>query len=319
MTTRTVARLLLLGLLAGCHSGTPTAQHVRQTERSVPEEPIHPVGLHNVLRLSDKLYSGSAPEGEEGFRSLSRLGVRTVISVDGSRPDVEIAHRFGLRYVHLPVGYDGIARDRVLQIAKAVRDLPGPVYVHCHHGQHRGPAAAVAAHLCLDERCTVERAKAFLKQAGTDPHYAGLVGLPQALVRPTPEELDGVKSDFPEVATVSNLARCMVEIDNRFEGLKLIRKAGWRQPSDHPDLDPPHEALQLTEQFREAVRLELPARPEELRQWLKAADGQAAELERLLRVVNERGQADHQAVETAFMGVRAACTKCHAKYRDVPR
>src|SRR5262245_33238393 len=63
-------------------------------------------GLHNVFRLSAKLYSGSVPEGETGFCSLCSLGVRTIISVDGARPDVATAHRFGLLYVHLPFGYD---------------------------------------------------------------------------------------------------------------------------------------------------------------------------------------------------------------------
>ena len=65
-------------------------------------------GLHNVYRLTDKLLSGSGPEGDEGFASLQQLGVKTVLSVDGARPDVARARRFGLRYVHLPIGYDGV-------------------------------------------------------------------------------------------------------------------------------------------------------------------------------------------------------------------
>ena len=27
-------------------------------------------------------------------------------------------------------------------LARAARTLPGPIFVHCHHGMHRGPAAA---------------------------------------------------------------------------------------------------------------------------------------------------------------------------------
>src|SRR5581483_692817 len=236
-------------------------------------------GLHNVFRLSDRLYSGSAPDGDDGFRSLQRLGVRTVITVDGARPDVEAARRFGLRYVHLPVGYDGVPRDRALQLARAVRDLPGPVYVHCHHGQHRGPAATAAVQLCLDDRYTVEQAEAFLRSAGTDPAYRGLVGLPRSLVRPAAGELDRAAADFPEVSPIPDLARVMVEVDTRFDRLKAVRAAGWRPPPGHADLDPPHEARQLVEQFREATRLPLADRPDDLRHRLTdAADG-AAELE----------------------------------------
>src|SRR5207302_4331462 len=119
------------------------------------------------------------------------------------------------------------------------------------------------------------------------------------------------------VAPVSDLARCMVEIESRFDDLVLIAKAGWKQPADHPDLDPPHEALQLAEQYREAARLQLPDRPEEVRHWLQAAAGHALELERLLRSAKEKEQVDRQAAETAFNHVRSACAKCHVKYRDV--
>ena len=103
-------------------------------------------GLPNVLRVSDKLISGGVPDGDTGFASLQTLGVQTVISVDGARPDVERARKFGLRYVHLPIGYDG-GRARS---GRASARLPGRP-THRHHGKHRSLAAAAAT--CLDEQC----------------------------------------------------------------------------------------------------------------------------------------------------------------------
>src|SRR5205823_5218238 len=157
------------------------------------------------------------PEGAAGFRSLRELGVKTVISVDGMTPEVELARREGLRYVHLPIGYDGVPREQALRIARAVRDLPGPVYLHCHHGKHRGPAAAAAAALCLDGAMTPEQAVAFLRQAGTDPHYAGLYETVESLRRPTADEWERVPAEFPESAKVSALAEFMVAIDQRWD------------------------------------------------------------------------------------------------------
>src|SRR5206468_5463784 len=165
-------------------------------------------------------------------------------------------------------------RERALQLAKAVKDLPGPVYLHCHHGQHRGPAAAAAVRLCLDGQYTAGQAEAFLRTAGTDPRYKGLVGLPRTLQRPTAEEVDRAAGDFPEVAKVSDLAQLMVEVDARYERLKLAQKAGWRQPPAHPDVDPAHEATLLAEQYQEAARLAASARPEEFRRSLLEAQGQ---------------------------------------------
>jgi protein tyrosine phosphatase (PTP) superfamily phosphohydrolase (DUF442 family) len=289
-------------------------------EQAPPADPakVDAPGLHNVYRITDRLYSGSSPDGDEGFRSLQRLGVKTIISVDGARPDVELAHKHGMRYVHLPIGYDGVPHEQALRIAKAVRELPGPVYVHCHHGQHRGPAAAAVAHLCLDEKCSVEAAVAEMRRAGTDPRYKGLYAAPGQFHRPTAEELARVPADLPEVAPVAALAQAMVGVDERWDRLKLLKAAGWQAPRDHPDLDPPHEALQLVEQFREAVRLpQIKRRPEEFRHWLRDAEGAASELERVLRQGKQKGAADAAAATEAFRRVEAACTRCHGKYRDV--
>src|SRR5262245_42817749 len=97
--------------------------------------------LPNAYRITDKVISGGLPEGDAAFQELADLGVKTVISVDGMKPDVETAKKHGLRYVHLPHGYDGVPSERVLELAKAVRELPGLIYIHCHHGKHRSPAA----------------------------------------------------------------------------------------------------------------------------------------------------------------------------------
>jgi protein tyrosine phosphatase (PTP) superfamily phosphohydrolase (DUF442 family) len=317
---------LFLGLLAlaptllcGCprhEKGTPPASRPLGPELGKMEAK----GLHNVFRLTDRLYSGSSPDGEEGFRSLQQLGVRTVISVDGARPDVEVARKFGLRYVHLPIGYDGVPPEQALRIAKAVRDLPGPVYIHCHHGKHRGPAAAAVAHLCLDDQCGVETALEGMRQAGADPHYTGLYDAPRDLRRPTREELDRVPNEFPEVAQVPALAQLMVSVDERWERLKLVHVAGWKTPPGHPDLDPPHEALQLLEQYTEAARLpEARDRPETFRAWLTEARKSAEALEQSLRVAKDRGKINEKSAEEAFRAVNDSCVRCHAEYRDPPR
>jgi protein tyrosine phosphatase (PTP) superfamily phosphohydrolase (DUF442 family) len=270
-------------------------------------------GLHNVLRVNDRLYSGSSPDGDAGFESLKSLGVRTIITVDGARPDVERARKHGLRYVHLPIGYDGVPREQALRIARAVRDLPGPVYLHCHHGKHRAPAAAAAARLCLDESCTVADAATLLKEAGTAPHYKGLHAA-VGLRRPAPGELDAVAADFPEVAEVPSLVRVMVELDGRWERLTLARRAGWKAPEDHPDVDPPHEAVQLWEQYREAARLpEVQAQPESFRRWLGDGERAAKELADALTA----GKLD--AAKAAFEASAKACADCHARHRDAPK
>lgn len=276
-------------------------------------QPVHADGLHNVFRLSDRLISGSSPEGETGFAALQHLGVKTIVSVDGSIPDVAAAEKHGMRYVHLPVGYDGIPRERMLTLAKAVRDLPGPVYLHCHHGQHRGPAAAAVVQMCLDPTWTAETAASWMKAAGTDPKYVGLTGLPAKLAKPTSAELDEASSDFPPKAEVTDLTRLMVAVDERWDHLKLAKDAGWKQPPGHPDIDPPHEAVQLAELYREAARLSaVKVRGAGLLKHFSEAETAANELATALRT---------PSVETAgkaFGRMQSACSACHAAHRDAP-
>ena len=296
----------------------------RRAPEPPPEEAVvgklEAPGLHNVYRLTDALFSGSSPEGDEGFESLRRLGIQTILSVDGARPDIARARRFGLRYVHLPVGYNGVPEGQGWRIAKAVRDLPGPVYIHCHHGKHRGPAAAAVVRLCLDRACTVETALDEMRRAGTDPRYTGLFAAPQELRRPTKADLDGLPDEFPEAVEVGGFTALMVQIDERWERLGLARAAGWKTPPSHPDIDPPHEALLLAEGYEESLRHpDVKGRPEELRRWLADSMVKAKELEAILRAGKRANGVDRLATEKAYRRAAEACSHCHAKYRDRPR
>jgi protein tyrosine phosphatase (PTP) superfamily phosphohydrolase (DUF442 family) len=279
----------------------------------VEVQPVDAPGLHNTFRVSDRMYSGSGPDGDAGFASLKDLGIKTVISVDGAKPDAEAARRHGLTYVHLPFGYDGIPRDRVLGLAKAAATLPGPIYVHCHHGKHRGPAAVAAIQLCTDTTWDTAKAEAWLRTAGTDSRYAGLTGLPRTLIRPTPDELARAPSDFPAVALVPDLARLMVEVDARWDHLKLVKAAGWRAPPAYPDIDPPHEGVLLAEHYREAARLDdANRRGPEFARLLKEGEAGAREFEQAMRA----SPVDPDRAGKAFARSAAACTGCHEQFRD---
>jgi len=248
---------------------------------------------------------------------LKSLGIKTAISVDGATPDAETARRYGIRYVHLPVGYDGIPREQAVRIIKAARTLPGPVFVHCHHGKHRGPAAVAICGLA-NEAWTKEQAVSWLERAGTAPDYRGLYEAARGFAPPTAAELERAGGEFPERAKVPAFVEMMVRVDGHWDRLKAIQKAEFKPPTDHPDLDPPHEALQLTELFREASRLsEVRARGEVFARSLEAAEGQAESLRQALRNLAERpGEPARRVAEAAFLALSKGCAGCHARHRD---
>jgi hypothetical protein len=276
-----------------------------------------PPGIHNLFALGTNVYSGSSPDTEQGFAALAKLGVKTIITVDGARPDIEMARKYGMRYVHLPHGYDGISTNVQLQIVKASETLPGPIYIHCHHGKHRGPTAAAV--ICLaTEDWTPAQAEAWLVTAGTATNYAGLYESVRRFQKPTAEQLNRAPAEFPEVATVSGLIEAMVGIDERWEHLKAARAAGYQAPKHHPDLKPANEAVILWERYREAQRLSDAAHHgTNFVARLEAAEIEVKEAERLLRLFAAKPAPDIRAeLDKSFDAVAKTCSSCHKTYRD---
>lgn len=270
--------------------------------------------LHNVLRVTDRLYSGNSPESDAAFAELQALGVKTIISVDGAKPLVDRAAAYGIRYVHIPVGYDGIETEKQVLLAKAYRDLPGPVFVHCHHGKHRGPAAAASAAVIVGDM-TPEQGVAYLKAAKTAPSYPGLYECVSSISPEYKSFLEQVPpaDQLPSVATVSGLIDNMVGIDFCFVNLEHVKKAGWAVPKDHPDIVPAAEAGRMADHYRVLMDdPECTAHTAEFREILKRSWEQAQALEDAIVA-----KKDAATLNGLFAAVDQSCKDCHNKYRNV--
>ncbi len=279
-----------------------------------PAQPIETTALHNVFRVDAGLYSGSGPENEAAFHELARLGVKTLISVDGSPPKLALAHQFGMRYVHLPIGYDGVPQVRAAELTKAAQTAApnGPVYLHCHHGKHRGPAAAAVICRALDG-WSVEKADAFLQQAGTAPEYAGLYRDVRRFRAPTAAELARLPATFPESAKAEPLVDAMVAIDDYFEALQAAKKTGWREIPGHPDLTPRQAGTLVWERLREHARdPHTKIRGADYEMMLTESEHAADDLRRLLGAAN----GDTVARDAALQRAGKSCTTCHKAHRN---
>jgi protein tyrosine phosphatase (PTP) superfamily phosphohydrolase (DUF442 family) len=256
-----IYRICLLLFLVGCTH--PSAKFATE-------------GLPNLRRVSPQVYSGGQPEGP-GFANLAKCGFRTVVSVDGAKPDLEAARAAGLRYVHIPISYDGVPETAQLALAQVLASTDGPWYVHCHHGRHRAPAAAVFLAMFASEIDTSEALR-LLESAGTNPDYQGLWQAVREF-QPLPETAE--LPPLVESAPVDNLVEAMARIDRLFDSLKA---------------DPnPRTALLLREEFRESHRLLPPDAPDELRQGLIESEAHAATVDDALKL---------------------NCKTCHRQFRD---
>lgn len=288
-------------------TGPPDEQTEAQASplprRVMPE----PAGLHNLFAVSSQVFSGSEPDGAEGFDSLVQLGVKTIVSVDGARPQVDLARERGIRYVHIPIGYDGVPVSAQRALARVMRDNRGPVYIHCHHGKHRGPAAAAVA--CLAARqLDVETSESLLREAGTSPEYAGLY---RDVRQFEPLEATDELPELVEVATVDSLVTAMADLGRHFDDLKLCRQAEWQTPAAHPDLVPAGVARLVQEGLHETGRTaDLTDYPAEFQGLLERSDETADALTRALAAQ------DMAEAETAFRNLEKSCKECHNRWRD---
>jgi protein tyrosine phosphatase (PTP) superfamily phosphohydrolase (DUF442 family) len=286
------------------------------TATAATTQPFQPIGdpklLPNAHRVTDNVISGAQPEGDAAFALLKQLGIKTIISVDGSKPDVATAKKYGLRYVHLPITYSGVTTEQGEAVAKAIDVLPGPVYIHCHHGKHRA-AAATAVACVYNGSLAPERAESLLQTFGTGANYIGLWKAARDARPIDRTTIDALEVKFVEIQPLPPLADAMVKSDEYSDHLKAIQKAGWQTPANHPDLDPPHEALQLEENLHEIGRSEdVQKRSADFKQQLADAESKVQALRTLLEV----NPVDKPLADAALAAVGKSCLSCHKSYRD---
>lgn len=304
--------LAALALIPACASGqkpkalpnehfTPPAK----TATTVTELP----GVHNIVTYDDNLLSGGAPEDEAGMRSLAGLGIKTIISVDGMLPDVELAEKYGMRYVHLPISYDKVPVERQKELAQAITSCGGPIYMHCHHGKHRS-AAALASAVVLCGKLTPEAAMARMSVSGTAKDYQGLW---QSVRNAAPLPADQLRIDpdtLPKLTQASGMVSLMNEIDQVFDFVKRAQKAGWKAPADHPDLVASHETERLAAAFARVAADQECVKEDSFLKPLDAAIIASKQLDAAVRA-NDAATAD-QLVTT----LGKSCKECHKTYRD---
>ena len=207
--------------------------------------------------------------------------------------------------MHIPFGYDGISSEAAASLSRVMEEQ-GPIYFHCHHGQHRGPAAAAIACVASGE-ADGKTALAILRQAGTSEKYKGLWrGVAQFRIPPP----DTAPTRLTDGVTVAAMTSAMAQIGRAFDNLKACERSGWTSPKDHPDVAPGREARVLREGFERAVKTPTLNNDQRLKSWMiQAADNSRA----LERTLNGGKPSDATPI---FNTLKQSCTQCHEKHRD---
>ena len=270
-------------------------------------------GLENVIVFGRGVLSGSEPEGDAAFDTLASLGVKSIISVDAARPNLEAAGARDIRYVHIPVRYDGFTGEQRLALAKAFQELPRPIYIHCHHGKHRGPAAAALGLICVGELEPTEGVE-LMRTAGTSEHYDGLYGDVSDAIRIPGINIDTLgPAELPEFVEVTGLAATMVEINDAFKDIRVVADNGWQVPSEHPDIELDDVAPRLPELFDAlADDLERPANAHVDEGYRTMMRESAEEAQRFADAIKAE---NWTLADELRASVAQSCVSCHETYR----
>lgn len=265
-------------------------------------------GIENFIQVSDRVYSGGEPN-QAGLEYLKSIGITLLLSVDGLSPDRAAAEKLGLKYVHVPMGYDGIHSAEMQDFVTLMAHYRGKIFVHCHHGKHRGPAA-VAACLVISKEMTKDQATQFMHGAGTSKDY---IGLWKSI-----EELDATQyepQDFSKLLLAKpdkSLAQWMAELDRAWEIIQFEQK--------NPQASLSAEQLTLiAEAFRESSRLAKKAPENEYgdqagREYVvHGLEESAKETQTILEL--SQAQA-HEKARDFIKSLAKKCTECHAQYRN---
>lgn len=99
-------------------------------------------GVRNFHQVNQNVFRGAQPTAQ-GFESLSKLGIKTVIDLresgSRSRAEQQVVERDGMRYVSVPLrGMEAPTDAQVSKLLALLADgSKGPVFIHCRRGADR--------------------------------------------------------------------------------------------------------------------------------------------------------------------------------------
>jgi len=276
--------ILIAGVCGSCQS----PHHPEQVPPKVPES-------FRQVDSGVEVFIGGQPGG---YDALQQMGFRSVIDVDATPPGVRPPA--AMTIVHLPLRYSGITHQQASELIAVLEELERPVYIHCHHGTNRAPAAAAVGLIGTGELSSAQGMQ-LMDQAGADAAFQGLFrSVADARVIPSHERAPRVS----DIQSFDSFAVLMAKIDEQ-TSLLAMETSGVS-----PSSDAAAESAALVDLLRVAFDGCAQMEEEGFRNHAVESIAQATALEHALR----RQQFDQ--ARNHFAALNATCSDCHRAYRD---
>lgn len=114
-------------------------------------------GVSNFAQISPALYRGAQPT-PEGFKTLKKMGIKTIVNLRTFHTDRRKLKGAGLRFAHMYCKAWHPESEDVARFLKLMEDKNNhPVFVHCLHGADR-TGMMVAAYRIIEQGWKVDDA-----------------------------------------------------------------------------------------------------------------------------------------------------------------
>ena len=127
-----------------------------------------PVGVPNFRQVSESVYRGAQPS-PEGFRTLAKLGIKTVVDLRHKNSQARVEQRrveaLGMRFLSVPMTMGAPTDQQVSRVLETLGPNAGPVFVHCHGGRDR-TGTVIACYRIAHDQWDSEKALDEAKSAG---------------------------------------------------------------------------------------------------------------------------------------------------------
>jgi protein tyrosine/serine phosphatase len=170
VSRKSVAAICIVWLSFACDRAVVgQAAHDTQARPAKWATPLTRPGLSNLFKVSNDLYRGAQPD-ENGFAELSKLGIKTVVSLRAIHSEREEMDKSSMAYRHIKFSPFHPEQEDVVAFLKIMADPDKrPVFVHCKHGSDR-TGTMTAFYRIVFQGWTKEEAIREMKEGGYGFH-----------------------------------------------------------------------------------------------------------------------------------------------------
>ncbi|MDP4184231.1 MAG: tyrosine-protein phosphatase [Bacteroidota bacterium] len=128
-----IVLLFFVAVISELSFAQTTTQPMRPTKWA---QPVKTASLRNIYKLNKNVYRCAQPD-ETGFAEISRMGIKTVLSLREYHSDENKIRGIDINLCRVKIDAGSIKDADVIRALTYIAKSPKPILIHCWHGADR--------------------------------------------------------------------------------------------------------------------------------------------------------------------------------------